>query len=99
VNCVTSKKVDRYYYRGKGYATRLSAYKAIAKEEFIEIVRVELRKAGVTMSNTDDYNGAFCSAWAKHFPHDGESYGWAFCAKKYRAYLKRRALEIMKEQE
>lgn len=51
---ITSRKVMRHYYKGKGYSTLFSVCRVIAKDEFKDLVYGPNREFAVDLAMSDD---------------------------------------------
>ena len=82
---ITHKKVSRWFYNGKGYATRSAAYKAWAKSLLLDLIYDNWRSwnAGMMDEEQDDYEKRqvehFDALAAVHFPHDESKECHQYC--------------------
>lgn len=102
---VVEKTVKRYYFDGKGYATKSAAYKSIARRELKEAVAeiVKTKWKSVDVENDDERFRVYLEAYATLFPPHGkdvqshDSRGSFFCRKCRKEWIKRRMEELMRE--
>lgn len=105
---VTSKMVRRYYLDGKGYATKVAAYRVLAQREIAQTM-ADLCKHADLDEATETLQEKFVNPWFKEkFPHIPDPFNEAYCANCWRRvserafcntarhrYLTKRAKELM----